>query len=218
MTLNRETKTLQWDIEVKEDASGAMLIEGYGAIFGNIDSDGDVVERGAFVESIRMCKPKMLWQHNYRGEVIGIWDAVSEDDKGLYLKGHLIPTTLGRDVYIQAKEKAIDGLSIGYTVKEFEREGVLRRIKQANLYEVSLVTFPANDLARITQVKGENIATVREFEGFLRDVGGFSTQQAKAIASKGWVAAQPNHRDDEAAALSELFKDINKTFMELKND
>ncbi len=98
------------------------VIEGYGAVFGNVDRGYDVVEPGAFTESLKSGpKVKMLWQHNPH-EPIGVWDEVKEDDQGVWVKGHILADVdEGRKATALVRAGAIDGLSIGYkTLKSRE--------------------------------------------------------------------------------------------------
>ncbi|MCK0531765.1 HK97 family phage prohead protease [Sphingobium agri] len=172
-------------------------IEGYGSIFGNIDSYGEIVEPGAFTQSLFDAKRKgssvkMLWQHN-PDEPIGIWDDIAEDSKGLYVKGRLLI-----DASPRAKEAhgllmggALDGLSIGYRTLDADphptKPGIIS-LKKLLLREVSIVTFAANERARVEAVKSAllsgGLPALSTFEDFLREAG-FSKTQATAIASKG---------------------------------
>lgn len=151
------------------------VIEGYGAIFGNIDQGNDIVEAGAFADSLKSsAKVKMLWQHNPTNP-IGVWDEVKEDDKGLWVKGHILgDVEKGREATALVKAGAIDGLSIGYRTLEFREAKVddrwVRVIEKAELWEVSLVTFPMNPEATIDAVKAAAMSE-REFEKALRDAG-----------------------------------------------
>lgn len=177
--------------------------EGYGAVFGNTDRDGDVVAKGAFIESLKARLPALLWQHNAR-EPIGRFDVVREDERGLFVKGRLAQSGRGAEAYELLKMGALNGLSIGFVAKEAMRNSAAgtRTIKRADLMEVSLVTFPANELARVQTVKQRNatmnldtdfethhstgdINDPRTFERFLREQG-FSRSRAKAITSKGF--------------------------------
>jgi len=203
MQSNKEIKAFGFEFEVKE-SEGAMTIEGYGSTFGNTDLGGDVVMRGAFVKSLATRKPKMLWQHDTR-KVCGVWDEASEDTKGLYLKGSFVKTQLGLEAYELSKAGAIDTMSIGYSVQDCEYDQKTRLIKEASLYEVSLVTFPMNEQAKIIAVKSLP-QTVREFEGFLRDAG-FNREDATAIASCGFKKAD-SLRDADSAALLESLNSI----------
>ncbi len=185
-------------------------IEGYGSIFGNVDSYGDVVAKGAFTRTLAEAKdagrmPAMLWQHN-PDEPIGVWTSMREDAKGLYVKGQLADTQRGREALALIKMGALTGLSIGYSTvrSEFDNNADVRFLTDVDLWEVSPVTFPANDRARITAAKSADIKTRRDFEGFLRDAG-FSRADAKRIASHGFEADQ---RDADEASNDDLLKVI----------
>jgi len=176
-------------LEIK--AGGAPgSFEGYGAVFGNRDSDGDIIQPGAFRASLKARKPVLLWQHDKR-EPIGVFDVVREDEKGLYVAGRLSAEGKGREAYELLKMGALNGLSIGFVTREANRDSIqgARLITKADLMEVSLVTFPANDLARVSHVKSSSlIEDPRSFEAFLRE-SGFSRTRAKAITAKGFKGA-----------------------------
>lgn len=195
---------------------------GYGAVFGNIDSYGDVIAPGAFKGTLAEWKetgklPPMLLQHGGMGLTdsdqmpIGKWIKMAEDDRGLYAEGKLInlDTERGKTIYGALSEGVLDGLSIGYRAKEFalrsKPEDPRRTLKAVSLMELSIVTFPANGKARISAVKAASeISTAREFERFLRDVGGFSHGQAKAIAASGFKASDP--RDEAEAEIAAILR------------
>jgi HK97 family phage prohead protease len=169
--------------------------EGYASIFGNVDLGGDVIERGAFKEILkgRDGRVKILNQHR-TSDPIGTAE-VKQDDKGLYFQGQLIlEAPSARSAYALMKGGALDGMSIGYDVLEggakIMQSGI-RQLKSLKLWEISPVTFGMNPLAGIDSVKAAgNITTIREFEDFLRDAGGFSIAQAKDIAVGGWKSVQ----------------------------
>ncbi len=176
---------LNFEVEVKA-AEGEGVVpgtfEGYGSVFGNTDLGGDIVLPGAF-KSATARKTKLLWQHDPR-EPIGVWDELSEDSKGLKLKGRLaLNTRRGAEAYELLKMGALDGLSIGFTMgrKDYEYDEAtgVRRIKAVKLLEVSLVTFPMNTRATTTRVK--SATSKRELEHLLRDAG-FSRSEAKHVA------------------------------------
>lgn len=152
MTLNHLTRPF----EIKSLDEGGK-ITGYGSTFGNVDSDGDVIMPGAFAASIRRARetgkyPKMLWQHDTR-EIIGRWTHMEEDERGLKMEGHLIlDVAKAREAYALAKAGVLDSLSIGFNIPEdgATRAGMGRIIREAALWEVSLVTFPANEMATLT--------------------------------------------------------------------
>lgn len=186
-----EKKHLRVAAEIKASAEG--VIEGYGSVFGNVDSYGDIVVAGAFAQTLKGDRaPAMLWQHN-PDEPIGVWTEVREDKRGLVVKGQLaLGTQRGREALELIKMGALSGLSIGYsTVKSsFDEQSGIRSLLELDLWEVSPVTFPANEAARITSAKSaEGIKTIRDFENFLREQG-FSRGAAAAIALHGFKATQ----------------------------
>lgn len=183
----------------------AMTIAGYGAVFGNVDSYGDVILPGAFSKSLAAHKeagtmPQMLLEHGSSPLPIGVWKSMSEDGHGLKVEGEFLTTSLGIDSWKAAKAGAIDGLSIGYRPTEFEMrakpDDPRRKLKSVELVEVSLVGRPANAKARVSQIKSaEEIITIRELEDALRDAG-YSKSDALAICSR--FEAKANRRDSGA--------------------
>lgn len=205
-----------------DDGTAVGTFEGYGAVFGNVDSYGDVIQKGAFKDTLKDWKkqkklPPMLVQHggwmitDMDALPIGKWDEMDEDDTGLRVKGRLInlDTERGKTIHGAMREGALDGMSIGYRAKEFalgtKPEEPRRTLKKVDLVELSVVTFPANGKARVDGVKSaEDIKTIREFEDFLRDVGGYSHAAAKAIAAGGFKATEP--RDEDGADIAALLR------------
>jgi hypothetical protein len=121
---------------------------------------------------------------------------VKEDEKGLYLEGRLLieDVVQAREAHALLKAGAVNGLSIGYYViaDSWNEKDRVRSLSELDLQETSIVTFPANDDARVDSVKsmeriikGGNLPTLAEFEDFLRDSGGFSKSQATVIAGRG---------------------------------
>ena len=163
------------------------LFSGYGSVFGVIDSYKEVVAPGAFAESLSQRTPALLWQHR-SGEPIGVYSALREDQTGLYVEGKLaLKTSRGAEAYELLKMGAISGLSIGFMTREdsYDRVTDVRTLKKVDLWEVSLVTFPANDAARVSGVKSiETIESLADAEAFLRDAGGLSRREATALVSR----------------------------------
>ena len=155
--------------EIKE-VSGKE-ITGHGSVFGNVDLGGDVVMPGAFKRSLATkTMPAMLWQHDST-KPIGIWTVAREDETGLYLKGELADTTDGRDARVLAAMGAIKGLSIGFQLIDFDFDKSGNRlIKEVDLWETSLVTFPMNPKAQIEAVKAQ-FSDPRALEEHFRGVG-----------------------------------------------
>ncbi len=194
------------ELKAVDDKPG--MITGYGSVFGVKDSYGDVVAPGAFAVSLadwstkgRM--PAMLWQHD-PSEPVGVWTEMVEDSIGLRCTGQLLLSVpKGQEAYEHLKAGTVGGLSIGFQTVErtWNYEEETRTLNKVNLWEVSLVTFPANDMARVNGVKGaERFKSIREFEDFLRDEAGFSNSQAKAIASRGFKAASDARDEPEGLA------------------
>tara|TARA_R100000388_G_C7242548_1_gene162580 strand:- start:214 stop:1086 length:873 start_codon:yes stop_codon:yes gene_type:complete len=187
-----ESKFIHMDLKAygddDEDEENKGSFSGYGSIFGNKDLGNDVVEAGAFAKSLRRRKPKqvkLLWQHK-QDMPIGVFDKITEDGEGLAVQGRLaLGTQLGRDAYELMKMGALDGLSIGYKAdpnkQGYDSRRRRRMLKEVDLMEISLVTFPMNPKARVSSVKGE-AWTIREWERFLRDEGRLSHSESKACA------------------------------------
>lgn len=208
-------ETLVRPLEVKFAGGDAVgTFEGYGAFFNNIDGHGDVIVKGAFADTLRAWKskntlPPMLVQHggwmmtDADAIPVGKWLSMSEDDNGLHVKGKLInlDTERGKQIYGAMREGVLNGLSIGYSVKDYSPgKGETRRtLKRLDLMEVSIVTFPANDKARVQSVKAADVKTVRDFEEFLK-ASGFSRNAAKSIAVHGFRPGE-QYQDDELADL-----------------
>lgn len=184
------TKTLDCDFKLKSIGEGGEF-EGYGSVFGIKDSYDEIVAPGAFTESLAAQKsvgkmPSLLWQHR-SGEPIGVYTSMSEDSIGLKVSGQLaLKTARGAEAYELLKMKAISGLSIGYVTRDHsdDRATGVRTLKKVDLWEVSLVTFPANDASRISGVKTiETIESLRDAERYLRD-SGMSRAEAVAFISR----------------------------------
>lgn len=206
-----QTKNSGVPLDVKA-VSDEGTIEGYGSIFGNVDSYGEAVVPGAFTQSLVDAKRKgrtikMLWQHDPH-QPIGVWEDLAEDSKGLWVKGRLLREVSPKaaEAHGLLKAGALDGLSIGYRTldadQDEKRPGVIL-LKKLELLEVSPVTFAANERARVEVVKsildGGSLPTVREFEGALRELG-LSKAKAAAIAT----AATPHLRGEPEGKADQL--------------
>lgn len=172
------------------------VFSGYASVFSIKDTGGDIVEPGAFSQSLKGRKPsdvRLLWQHDPR-EPIGVITALREDAKGLFVEGRLLlEIERAKALHILIKAGALDALSIGYKVRKAraDQQARARRILQLDLWEVSFVTFPMQPLARLVQVKTLP-STIRDYEAFLRDAGGFSRSQAMQLAAKGFGGLGPD--------------------------
>lgn len=136
--------------------SGPLVIEGYASLWGVADLNGDVVQRGAFRDSLARSDAagvRMLHGHD-GGAVVGVWDKVEEDERGLRVHGRIEPWSAeSRLAEALARAGALDGLSIGYRTARARRDGRLRVLSGVELWEVSLVTFPMLPGARFRTVR-----------------------------------------------------------------
>lgn len=193
-----QLKVRDFALSVKaSDVGDDGRFAGYGSVFGVTDSYAEIVAPGAFKNSLAELKAKgrtvpVLWQHRSDAP-IGIYDLLEEDDRGLLVEGVLLKddVTLAREAHALLKADAVSGLSIGYWVRKssFDEKTGIRTLEELDLVEVSLVTFPANDDARVEAVKFKlergQLPTKAEFEKALREAFPFSKSQAAAIANHG---------------------------------
>ena len=204
----REVRSFALQIKAAGDDGS---VEGYGSVFGVRDNYDDVIAKGAFAATLAAHKsagtmPAMLWQHD-ACEPIGIWSEMVEDDKGLRIKGQLaLDTARGKEAHALLKMGALNGLSIGFVSKQwaYDRETDVRTLTEIDLWEVSLVTFPANEKARVTNVKSsDDLATPKDAERLLRDAG-FSKSDATAFVSR--VMRMGEARRDSADSTAVAMK------------
>lgn len=182
------------DVEVAADT---RTIKGYASVFGDIDSYGDTIIKGAYSATIKANKTglPMLWQHN-TDNLIGRWTSLKEDDKGLIVEGRLTPGhSMAEDVYASLKNGDVDGMSIGFSIPAggaSERGDGVRVLKKIDLREVSVVVMPADRNALISAVKAADMQR-REFRALLqkamRDAGcELSRKDAEALLDGGFGA------------------------------
>jgi HK97 family phage prohead protease len=206
---------LETDCELKQvgtDDEGAF--EGYASIFNNKDLGNDVIKYGAFANSIKNRNPKnikLLYQHK-TDEPIGVIEYIEEDKKGLKIEGRLaMGTQKGREVFELMKMGAIDSMSIGYRLNpdgyKYDPKTRKRSIKEVDLMEISLVTFPMNPKAKVTKVKLAEM-TERELEKVLRDAHIFSNDLAVHTASLLHKSVHVDDQRDVADSIKALINTI----------
>ncbi len=172
---------------INEDGS----FEGYASLFDKEDMGGDIVARGAFASSLKNRGPsgiRMLFQHD-PGEPIGVWREIKEDVRGLFVRGQLLSQVAkSREILALMREGALDGLSIGFrTIRgKSDRKNGTRRLLEVDLWEISIVTFPMLQQARISSVKSAALPTMREFERWLVRDAGFTRSNARAVIRSGF--------------------------------
>ena len=151
---NLSHKNIELTLEVKQEDSQYVYLEGFASTFGNLDRDGDIIVKGAFANTLTVRKPKLLYQHDMK-QPIGVIDTAFETDEGLVIKGRMPKdNTLVKDIYPLLMMGALGDFSIGFNVvnADITPDGN-RVITEVELWEVSIVTVPANPEARIMGVK-----------------------------------------------------------------
>lgn len=195
------------NLAVKDDG----YISGYCSVFGQVDTYDDTIEPHAYDAVVASgVKPLMFFNHSSYGVPIGAWDKLSVDGKGLFIEGRLnLNNKQGKDVYEALKFGSMNGLSVGICMQEEDiecDEKGIRHIKNVReLYEVSIVNFPADKNARISDIKSDKINSIRDVEHSLCEVG-FSQTDAKGVIALVKTALTKEQRDAEEAKAEEAIK------------
>jgi len=225
--------TKDFDLSVK-DVSGEGTFEGYASTFGGSpDSYGDVIAPGAFAESLAKHRregtmPLMLFGHQAGELPIGNWLDMAEDGKGLWVKGQLaLDDPLGSRVHSALKNQRVRGMSIGYETKRSkpdDKKPGARLLEAVDLWEVSVVNFPANRRAKVDGVKSDAYQGLRDcllagdppslrvLEKGLRDAFALShaeAERAVRVCFKEYGSGEPGKSNE--AALS-LLRDAARAF------
>lgn len=211
-------KHKSFPLQVKE-VSDKGEFSGYLSVFGNVDSYREIVMPGAFAESLAEWKqknrlPPILWQHNSE-RPIGPFTKMEEDERGLYVEGRLLVDDVkdAKEAYALLKNQVIGGMSIGFRTvgQEWDEDERVRRLTKLDLWEGSIVTFPANEEAQVEAIKtalnGGELPTLKDFEKFLREAG-FSKTQATAIASHGLSHLHRSESGTQANELADVLQAI----------
>ncbi|MCI8442560.1 MAG: HK97 family phage prohead protease [Provencibacterium sp.] len=150
----REYKTLSFKVNSVDEEQG--IFEGYASVFGNVDSGGDIVEPGAFTECLEngIGRIKILALHNDAWLPIGVPLELKEDKTGLYIKGKVSDTSMGKDIKILLRDGVLNEMSIGYDPVDYDYDAeMIRHLRKVELWEVSLVTWAMNEQATVTGYK-----------------------------------------------------------------
>lgn len=181
-----------FDVEIKaEGAKPEGWFKGYASKFGGVDSYKDTIQPGAYTKTLKKKMPPhgFINHDSYEIPVLD-WIKLEQDDIGLLVEGLVdLSHYKGPTLHSAIKRKAMNGMSIGYTLPRggFEiLEGGGRLLKEIDLIEISVVTRPADDKARIAQVKDVigTLETLRDCENFLRDSGKMSSTVVMAFLSQ----------------------------------
>jgi len=131
------------------------IVEGYASVFGNIDSFGSVIQKGAFQQTLQkgLSRIKVLWNHD-PDQPIGKVLSAHEDEKGLFVRFKLsLAVQKARDIFSLIQDGVIDAMSFGFAIQEDAMEQGVHVIRRVDLWDVSPVTFPANTKAQITAAR-----------------------------------------------------------------
>lgn len=221
MAMKRKVRNFTFDVkEVDEEGH----FSGYASVYNVIDAYREVVAPGAFANTLRKWAsrgrlPPALWQHR-SAEPVGPFTKMVEDERGLYTEGQLLVKEIqrAREARALMQTKTVDGMSIGFNsiVEEYDKSTNLVTLKEIDLWEVSIVTFPANSESLITEVRSmfaNGAPSLKEVEEILRDAG-FSRTQAKALVGHGYegllrdVASQGGSGIGKSV-LDEIISNIN---------
>jgi HK97 family phage prohead protease len=196
-----ETKSLALaSAEIKMGAEGGLSFSGYASVFDGLDSYGDTIEKGAYKNTLLDRDRPIQLRWNHFGPVIGKFTEMYEDEKGLFVEGELTKGhSQAEDTAALLRHGAISGLSIGYVVKDSVQEGVVRKLKDIDLHEISVVESPADNSAHIGSVKSAK--KLKDVEQFLRSKG---LSQAEATATVAAVKNIHGEREEEKEKASEV--------------
>lgn len=188
-------KTLDLGVLEFKALSGERTFSCYGNVKGNIDHALDRVVDGAYRDSIASHKaagtmPKFFWMHNPWDTPVGVWTAMEEDSKGLYLEGKFSNTPKGNELYELYKDNALDSFSIGYRVNDEKWNNTLgcNDLIKIDVREISAVTFACNEESRLVEIKSKlgegKVLTKAELRELLESVpAGLSKRQIERITA-----------------------------------
>lgn len=219
MTQKQITTSLKFcQLQAREE-NGEWKISGYATVFGNKNSYGFQIRKGAYSKVLAEgVNPKMFFNHNSWDLPIGKWTDLKEDDIGLKVEGVLTKgVSKAEDIYHAVKAGTVDGLSVGISWRAADEveldDGTIELSMIARLSEISVVTYPADGKARVNQVlssdevdeKIESIQSVRDLENFFHDEFQLSKRQSGWLLSKAKACfAAEKNRDDSQKAQKEL--------------
>jgi HK97 family phage prohead protease len=206
-----ERKLLDFNATAFKFSADTGEFSGYASVFNGLDSYGDTILPGAYAKTLsdpNRRAIKMRWNHY--GPVIGKWKTIEEDETGLFVRGSLTPGhSVAEDVNASLKHGSIDGLSIGFYIREMDETKDRRILKEIDLVEISVVEEPADNAARITAVKTaiEQARSLKEIEDILRDEG-LSRASAEALLSrvKSIIQGDPERAKPKAAEIAAALK------------
>lgn len=191
-------------LEIKADKEDGdyFYFSGYAAVFNNADERGDILYQGAFLDSLKERKPVLCYQHIIQMP-IGVLDTVQEDSKGLFVTGRLPKgNSDSKNAGELLKCGAINSMSIGFIKDPLKTsyDNNYRHLRGVKLYEVSFVTIPMNNKAKVLSIKGSDLNTITDVNRFLKTKG-LSNSESNIIISK--IKALVADREDIATKKAE---------------
>lgn len=252
MSAPYQTKDFALELEVIKDDHSDMdfvFIKGIASSFGNTDRAGDIIEPGAFKKTIKLMKEgkrQVVFLNQHRmDQPIGVVDSLKEVGDEVHFEGRLAREhSIVKDMLALLKMKALHSVSIGFNIvdSEMDNDGI-RTIKEVDLWELSIVTIPANEKAKITSVKkdeenpvekdekiidaikAESIGTKKEYEQMLKDTGVFTKKAYITLASRfkedsnqSDSGSEEKKRSDSVDDIKLLMEAINKTKKSFKKE
>lgn len=213
-----KTRAHAFQVKAVDEKTGEF--QGHGSVFDVVDLYGDIVLPGAFSKTLKAWGdkgklPPMLWQHS-ASQPLGSFHKMVEDEKGLYVEGQILVDAgdVEKRAHAHLKAGTVSGLSIGFDIPPggvtYDSRANAFLLKEINLWEVSLVTFPANPQAQVENVKAALDGGPREFERFLREAG-LSRSMAKGLMARGYEGLRElREAEDEGLgdALTKLVSTI----------
>ena len=206
------------DAQLSVVDSDEWRVCGYATVYGNRNSYDFSIRKGAYA-NVLGTRPKMFFNHNTLSVPIGRWVKLEDHEYGLYVEGVLTKGVAeAADVYAALKAGTVDGFSVGVSFDpkadvKFGEDGSEELVNVRELNEISVVTYPADGKARVTQTLSvdeideriDAIVTLRDLEAFVREVGNLSKRQSGWLLSKAKAAlASETLRDAEPKAHKEL--------------
>lgn len=219
MTVKQVTTSLKLCQLQAMEEDGEWKISGYATVFGNRNSYGFQIRKGAYSKVLAEgVNPKMFFNHDSWNLPIGKWTDLKEDEIGLKVEGVLTKgVSKAEDIYHAVKAGTVDGLSVGIGWKAADEveldDGTVEVTMISRLSEISVVTYPSDGKARVTQVlsadevdeKIEALQSVRDLENFFHDEFQLSKRQSGWLLSKAKACfAAEKNRDDSQKAQKEL--------------
>jgi HK97 family phage major capsid protein len=190
-----EQKDYKSIFEIKSDNNVNLVIKGYASVFGIADNYNDIISKGAFAEA-KADRIKLLWQHDHK-QPIGVIENLYEDEKGLFIEASInCKVAQGNETAALIRQGAVDGLSIGFSVNKsiFGKKGE-RIITDIKLWEISIVTFPANSSALISKIGEKEMSLDKVSENRITNLENKFSQYETMLARPDMIGERMNSCD-----------------------